>query len=246
MTRVFGIGGAAEPGRTGLAVADVAGDEILLWEALRGSRVPSVPSYIAQKAQGARRVLLALDAPLGWPLSLGTALQDHAAGAPVQVLPDDFFFRRTDRDLRGRVGRRSGGADAAFPARTAHAALEMLDAARRKLGQAVPLAWEPSFPERAAAIEVCPAATLLAHGLPAEGYRGDEGRAARGRLARDLERRMDVRGELGAAEQNAEVLDAVVCVLAAADFLAGRAAAPDGPSAGVARKEGWIWAAGRG
>ena len=43
------------------------------------------------------------------------------------------------------------------------------------------------------------------------------------------------RGESGAVE------DAVVCLLAAKDFLAGRAVPP--PDAELAATEGWIWAA---
>jgi len=38
---------------------------------------------------------------------------------------------------------------------------------------------------------------------------------------------------------NADVLDAAVCVLAAGDFLLGRAMAPENRS--QAEREGWIW-----
>ena len=41
-------------------------------------------------------------------------------------------------------------------------------------------------------------------------------------------------------ESSADALDAVVCVLAAMDFLDGRAMAP--PRQAVAEQEGWIWA----
>ena len=41
--------------------------------------------------------------------------------------------------------------------------------------------------------------------------------------------------------RNAEVLDAVVCLLAARDFLDGRAMEP--VDASLALQEGWIWTA---
>lgn len=41
------------------------------------------------------------------------------------------------------------------------------------------------------------------------------------------------------AIENADGLDAVVCVLAAADFVRGDASQP--PNIDVARREGWIW-----
>jgi hypothetical protein len=39
--------------------------------------------------------------------------------------------------------------------------------------------------------------------------------------------------------ENADVLDAVVCLLAAADFLSGRAFPPTHPE--QSQQEGWIW-----
>ena len=244
MTRVIGIDCATVRERIGVAVADVGGGGIILWEALQSTRVPSIPSHVAQRTQGARRVLLALDAPLGWPLSLGTALQNHTAGAPIELVPDRFFSRHTDLDIRARMTRKPPGTRRSPVGRTAHSALEILEATRRKMGQAVPLAWAPDFPERAAAIEVHPAATLLAHGFQDEDYRGRHGAEVRTRLVKELARKMDVRGELAAAEHHAEVLDALVCVLAAADFLAGLAVPPTELS--LAHKEGWIWASARG
>jgi hypothetical protein len=41
------------------------------------------------------------------------------------------------------------------------------------------------------------------------------------------------------AKKDADVLDALVCVLAGADFLAGRAMPPEDEQ--LAQKEGWIW-----
>jgi len=46
-----------------------------------------------------------------------------------------------------------------------------------------------------------------------------------------------------ALSDNADVLDASVCVLAAEDFIAGRAIPPQDRS--TAEREGWIWTAPR-
>lgn len=43
-----------------------------------------------------------------------------------------------------------------------------------------------------------------------------------------------------------DVLDAVVCLLAGADFLLGRAKPPEGEEVALAQKEGWIWCRERG
>jgi hypothetical protein len=42
-------------------------------------------------------------------------------------------------------------------------------------------------------------------------------------------------------ERNSDALDAVICVLAAQDFLQGRAMPPENLE--LAQHEGWIWAA---
>jgi hypothetical protein len=49
--------------------------------------------------------------------------------------------------------------------------------------------------------------------------------------------------DLSILQQNADALDAVVCLLAARDFLAGRAMPPSDQI--IAEQEGWIWAAAR-
>ena len=55
---------------------------------------------------------------------------------------------------------------------------------------------------------------------------------------------MTIPAHLAAAlSDNADVLDAAVCVLAAEDFVAGRATPPTDRSA--AEREGWIWTAPR-
>jgi hypothetical protein len=101
----------------------------------------------------------------------------------------------------------------------------------------VPLAWDPDFPGPCGAIEVYPAGTLKAMGLRAGGYKKD--RERRAKLARTLGRHMTLPRGIAA---NEHVLDACVCVLAAADFLAGRAPGPDDAAdAARAEREGWIW-----
>jgi hypothetical protein len=106
------------------------------------------------------------------------------------------------------------------------------------------LAW--SAGASSGAIEVFPAATLISRGIPVGGYKGDSsaGRKARRRI---LDR---LRSELNSAisrellVENDHLLDAALCVIAAADFARGEALAP--PDRATAEREGWIWFRGRG
>jgi hypothetical protein len=83
-----------------------------------------------------------------------------------------------------------------------------------------------------AAIEVYPAATRLAHHSPGKGG-SIEG----------LEPMLDLSALDGVLPTSADALDALVCVLAAADFIRGQARPP--LALETARQEGWIWTAER-
>src|SRR5262249_32957276 len=103
----------------------------------------------------------------------------------------------------------------------------------------IPLAWEPSKSERVAAIEVYPAATLIAHGIPIKGYKKKDNIAARQATIARLERLLLLPEDRARMEQSADALDAVVCVLAGHDFL--REACFQPRDTELARHEGWIW-----
>ena len=90
-----------------------------------------------------------------------------------------------------------------------------------------------------AAIEVYPAATLLAHGVRASGYKQPSQVAERREILSALVGTLEMKTEVSLLETSADALDAVVCLLAAKDFLDGRAVGPlDQPLAEI---EGWIW-----
>ncbi len=190
----------------------------------------------------AERCLLALDAPLGWPAALGPALAAHRAGAVIREPSDRLFRRETDRDVHRRFRKMPLEVGAERIARTARAALETLDEVRSRTGLAIPLAWGPNETGRAAVIEVYPAGTLLTHGFPAAGYKKPEQRPVREAILDRLAGVLALPDDREPMLMDADRLDAAVCILAAADFLAGRAVPPGDQT--TARKEGWIWVAG--
>ena len=108
-------------------------------------------------------------------------------------------------------------------------ALQFLADLRQILGQRVDLVWSPDELHQIGVIEVYPAATRLTLGVP----RGP------GSLV-GLESR--VRFPNGMAPESEHARDAVVCAIAAVEFLTGRAVAPTGGQKAQAQQEGWIWA----
>jgi predicted nuclease with RNAse H fold len=104
----------------------------------------------------------------------------------------------------------------------------------------IDLAWSSTFAGPVAAIEVYPAGTLRAHGIHERGYRDPGASRSRVRILDEARRRMDVDREVdAAAAAHTDALDAVLCLLAAHDFLSGDVIRPENES--LARKEGWIW-----
>lgn len=241
---LVGIDCACQPGNIGLARAEWLRDgSVQLTDVVRGDEVPSVAGLMAKWVADSKRCLLALDAPLGWPEALGRTLNAHSAGTVIKEHPDRLFRRETDRDIHRRFRKMPLEVGADRIARTARAALFLLNEVRSRTGLDIPLLWDPADGIRAAAIEVYPAGTLLAHGLPATGYKKTEQRAVRATILDRLGELLQLPADPERLLSDANRLDAVVCILAAVDFMQGRALPPANPAS--AKKEGWIWVAER-
>lgn len=186
-------------------------------------------------------VILAIDAPLGWPVALGATLAGHSAGEGIDVPANEMFRRTSDRFIKTTFGKTPLDVGADRIARTAHSALELLEDIRRRTGLPVPLAWSPGELAPVSAIEVYPAATLLACGWRSDGYKDkDESNvAARRDIIAALGTVVDLPTDVSLLERSADALDAAVCVLAGKDFLESRALPPLDQD--LARREGWIW-----
>lgn len=142
-------------------------------------------------------------------------------------------------------------------ARVAHASLCLLARLRVEQKLDLPLAWIPGAVDGVQIIEVYPAATLRVHQdgdeeLMLPGYKKSKEKATRETMVTAIKRvfgsgrnGLRLRFEEGTDEKAAETdhaLDAVVCCLAAADFLTGEVIRPKSVrERTLAEKEGWIW-----
>ena len=232
MVVLIGIDCATQPNKVGLALAQWDGAVVRIQDCRTGSAADPPAAIVSRWLQHSDTALLALDAPLGWPLALAQTLTGHQAGAGMGASAHALFRRRTDDAIHQRFRKRPLEVGANFISRTAVAALALLEELRDEHGHPIPLAWNPAELERVSAIEVYPAATRLAH--------GSEGR---GGSLEGLEQALDLTALGGRLPASADAVDALVCVIAAADFLRGRALGP-GPADWLsAQQEGWIWTA---
>lgn len=239
--RIIGIDCATDDAKVGVAWATASPMGVRVMDASVCSRAESVLDRVVRCAGEAEEpLLIAIDAPLGWPRPMGEALAGHRAGAELPVSPNDLFRRATDRHIQRRLGKTPLDVGADRIARTAHAALRLLGGLRIRLAHEIPLAWCSSLTEAVSAIEVYPAATLTCLGLRSRSYKKQDQVAERREIVSAVSREIALELDTGVLEANADALDAVVCVLAAARFLDGTAFPPEDRE--VAEIEGWIWA----
>ena len=230
MVALIGIDCATQPAKVGLALGELDG-EIIRIKACRTGSPREEPAWILSRwIEAYGPALLALDAPLGWPRAMGAVLAGHQAGAGMGAAAHELFRRETDDAIYQRFRKRPLEVGANFISRTAVAALNLLEQLRCTTDQPIPLAWSPADLQHTAAIEVYPAATRLAHGSPGKGG-SIEG----------LERLLDLSALDAGLPASDDAIDALVCVLAAADFIKGRARPPE--DLAIAQQESWIWTA---
>jgi hypothetical protein len=254
-----------KPGPTVDAVIEGASFEVLAARMLEFLPHGSDTAPVSEKPEPAPAVL-ALDAPLGWPASLGTALGAHHAGDRLGPDADLLFRRETDRVVRTRVGKQTLDVGADRIARTAVSALDLLDRIRRGPGSA-PSALAQSalaalttedqlraFRREAGLLpspkhggsggdEVYPAGWLHLAGLPSRGYKKASQREVRETILADLETRCVLEIDPSRLLGNADLLDGLICLLCAVDTMEGRCPGPEscGVDRATAKAEGWIW-----
>jgi len=238
---LIGIDCATEERKQGLALGQVNNGRPVLEEVYEPSKGETAVEKLSQWLHRGQPAILAFDAPLGWPEALGKSLGEHSAGEPLEASPDRLFSRVTDQTVHRVIGKKPLEVGANLIARTAHSALKLLGELREKTGWTIPLAWNWSDITETSAIEVYPAATLVARRIEAPPYKKPEFHKERQRLVNSLKRHIEM-GNKKFPKQlkaNPHAIDAAICVLAAADFLGGTCIQPENQE--VARKDGWIW-----
>jgi len=227
---IIGIDCATKQRKIGLALASFQNGITTVRSTKIGSETKPALEIVKDWLVGAPSTVIALDAPLGWPIELGINLLIHKAGERIDVNPDMLFSRYTDREVWRRLHKKPFEVGANLIARTSHAALHLLGDLRQETGLAIPLALNPDRITETCAIEVYPGATLQAMGVKKE---------QRLSMIRDTDYlTMGLTSENLASDHG---LDAVVCVLSALDFLTGKCLMPTANEQKLAEKEGWIW-----
>ena len=242
MTYIIGIDCATDGTKAGLALGHWTTEHLQLISVEKGTRdlTQQVLKLLSQTED--QDILLAMDAPLGWPVDLGTSLANHQAGDPIFPPANTLFRRETDCFIKKHFNKQSLDVGADRIARTAHAALHLLQVIRQKSGKSFPFRLQPKITNHSGVIEVYPAATLIAYQMPNQGYKSaglQEHSQKRQQIIDHLKDHMTFQCPTQVMIDSADALDAAICVLAGADFLNGHCYPPQDPQS--AAKESWIW-----
>jgi hypothetical protein len=239
-TAIVGIDCSTNIRKLGIARGEFADGKLTVTEVLSGrkNQVETVASWV----RNSPRTLMAFDAPLGWPEAMGPNLASHQAGAFMDVDSNTLFRRYTDSFIKQKLNKQPLDVGANLIARTGLFALKFIEALRKQTGHSIPLAWTSQFTDPCAAIEVYPAATLESRGISSSGYKSAEQLPRRREILGLLGDQIQLKCDAESVVSSDDNLDAVLCLLAAADFLADNAYPPPEDMKDTVEKESWIWA----
>lgn len=240
---IIGLDCAVRPENTGLALMTKNNYRWLIKDIQKGSSQETPVQIILKWLKDLESpFLLAIDAPLGWPAEMSRFLPQHNAGELLDSDPNLLFRRYTDIFLHKKLGKMPLEIGAERIARTALRALKIIHEVSTLTNKIIPLAWNPAELKHSAAIEVYPAGTLLAHGIPVRGYKNDlpEG-PYRLPVLEFTRKHIQSSSQRELISHDTDLLDSVLCCIAGKDFLQNNCSLPPDEKKGQAKKEGWIW-----
>jgi len=171
---IIGIDCATQANKVGLARGFVKDSSLIIDNITKPTGKERISDIITSWIVPEVKTLLAIDAPLGWPKSLGEKLIHHSAGNSLNTESNELFRRDTDKFIKKHVGKQSLDVGADRIARTAHAALKILSDVTELADSQIPLAWDSKLNSNISAIEVYPASTLKMSGYRSDGYKKKE------------------------------------------------------------------------
>ncbi|MEJ2628076.1 MAG: DUF429 domain-containing protein [bacterium] len=236
---IIGVDCATDKKKVAIGYGEFSGNKPILKKVTISTSKEEPVDIITKMAKGKKPVLFAFDSPLGWPKEMAHVLQEHKAGEPIYVDANSLFNRETELFIKKVIGKKPLEVGADRIARTTKWTLDLIDELRKKLNYDLPISWDHNEILPAAIIEVYPAATLLSRNIDIKGYKSKSNIKSRRKIFEKLESYIKVEDDKKKIIEISHALDAVVCVLAASDFLRGDCIPP--PDELSVEKEGWIW-----
>ncbi|MEG3638033.1 DUF429 domain-containing protein [Magnetococcus sp. PR-3] len=242
---ILGVDCATQWARMSVAVGHWNNTRLTLQQTLTASDLndDNWQKLVDQLSHLQTPLILAMDAPLGWPFPFMNQLFHHQAGEPLQGSANDLLRRMTDKVVRQHLGKTPLDVAADRIARTAHEALRMIGLIRSSHPE-VAMLWHPAETPKIGLLETYPAAVIRQRGYASQGYKKEDAHAKQTRLqmVKAVAEEIDMPAHLHTVmSQTDHDLDALLCLLATKDFLQGKALPPPKDHLAQIKKEGWIW-----
>ncbi len=239
MIKILGIDCASKLNNTGFSTGVYQNGQINVLGALVGSNIFSLQEVVLEWHNPNTTNLIAIDAPLGWPIDMVTNLKDHFAGQSLDIEANQMFRRETDRFVKRKTNKLPLDVGADKIARAALSGLKLIGEISSIINKPIPLAWNPQKLPQVSIIEVYPSLTLFLYNIISQGYKKRENQSERKDIIIELDQLLNLNDNKGLMLSNANALDSVVCLLSALDFINGNVTFPENYE--LAQKEGWIW-----
>ena len=239
MINILGIDCASQLKNTGFSIGIYKKGQLIIKDALVGSKFFSLEDVVLKWFNPYEINLIAIDAPLGWPMDMALNLNNHFAGQLLDIEANQMFRRETDRFVKRKTNKQPLDVGADKIARAALAGLKLIGDISSIIKEPIPLAWEPLEIQPVSVIEVYPSLTLFMHAIISKGYKKKENQLEREEIISQLEHHIDLQKNKDIMLFDVNVLDSVVCLLSALDFINGNVELPENYE--LAKKEGWIW-----
>lgn len=208
-----------------------------------------ISNFIGQDSDD-RKVLICLDAPLGWPEKFGATLSSHDAGEYIPVDKSTFFSRYTDEFCSSQLKLdRNTVLDVAADkiAKTSYTVLEMINNLNNKFinNKKLSLVWDPREKFEIGIIEVYPRTWITQTRLSKLKYKSSHSANAK---TKKRNRKWIVGfinslytiTNLNKQGTNEHRVDALICCLIGDYFMRNMCCSPPNGNT-IVKKEGWIW-----
>src|SRR5688572_20352600 len=133
--KIIGLDCATVDAKVGLALGVLGEGGLEIQHATLCTRERAAATVVAGWLRDAQddAVLIAIDAPLGWPKPLAETLINHSAGMQIETPANAIFRRTTDLFIQRTLKKTPLDVGADRIARTAYAALAILGNLRAEL-----------------------------------------------------------------------------------------------------------------
>src|SRR5687768_14635805 len=95
--KIVGVDCATQDAKIGIAFGKFSEERLSVEEAFVCTREESAAAELTKRLRSEKaQTLIAVDAPLGWPQTLGRVLASHRAGEALEAEAHEMFRRETD------------------------------------------------------------------------------------------------------------------------------------------------------